>query len=134
MPEWVGTLGGYIGLVVFVGAVVVYLRGSRDKGTITTLQQNNDALIERVALLEAGERRLVEEAKAADLLHTAEVAALDLRVAALESENERLNAVRPSAEVLSELATATAALKEQADKHDADIKRLLTKPARKAPT
>jgi len=40
-------LSGLVGLVLLLGAVVVYLRGSKDKGSIETLEGNNAALTER---------------------------------------------------------------------------------------
>jgi hypothetical protein len=49
MWEW---LLPAIGLVLFLGSATVYLRGSKDKGTIETLQRSNAALTERVAILE----------------------------------------------------------------------------------
>lgn len=48
MLKWLPTA---IALVLFLGAAVVYLRGSRDKGTIDTLERNNKALTERVTIL-----------------------------------------------------------------------------------
>lgn len=42
-------------VVLFLGSATVYLRGSRDKGTIDTLTRNNAALDERVKILEASE-------------------------------------------------------------------------------
>lgn len=47
--DWLPTA---IAAVMFVGAAAVYLRGSKDKGTIATLERNNDALTERVEILE----------------------------------------------------------------------------------
>jgi hypothetical protein len=44
-----------IAIVLFLGSATVYLRGSKDKGTIVTLTQNNAALTERVAILEASD-------------------------------------------------------------------------------
>lgn len=98
--SWIGTIGGLVGIVVFLGAVVVYLRGSRDKGTISTLEQNNKALTERVALLENSEKLLKAEAAAAALKHKAELDALALRVDTLEQTNAELRAQRPSAEAI----------------------------------
>lgn len=50
--EWLPTA---IGVVLFLGAATVYLRGSKDKGTIDTLTRNNAALAERVMILEASD-------------------------------------------------------------------------------
>jgi hypothetical protein len=47
--DWIPTA---IAVVVFLGAATVYLRGSKDKGTIATLTASNAALTERVAVLE----------------------------------------------------------------------------------
>lgn len=44
-----------VAVVVFLGAATIYLRGSKDKGTIETLTRNNAALDERVKILEASE-------------------------------------------------------------------------------
>lgn len=97
MSNIIGTVGGLIGFVVFLGAAAIYLRGSRDKGTIATLEQNNKALAERVTLLEQSERRLTE------------------RVNLLERENERLLLLRPSAEAIADLTA-------QLTVHDTDTK------------
>lgn len=125
MGEALGTIGGIVGLVVFLGAVVVYLRGSKDKGTITTLEASNRALTERVDLLEEAEQRYIAAAKATATQHEADISALKTRVRALEDENDHLLALRPSAEAID-------ALTGQLAKHDSDIKALLR--ARKVST
>lgn len=108
--QWLGIIGGFVGLVVFLGATVVYLRGSRDKGTITTLENSNRALSERVALLEAAEGRLAS------------------RVAVLEAENLALLAQRPSAEQIAVILTRIEALDAENRRtwttHDSDMKAL----------
>lgn len=119
--QWLGIIGGLVGLIVFLGTVVVYLRGSRDKGTITTLTNSNAALMERVGLLEANEARL------------------SARVSLLEAENAALLAQRPSAEAIAALMlkleahdVATLRRLERLDteskalwaKHDKDMKGL----------
>lgn len=45
-----------IAVVLFLGSAVIYLRGSRDKGTIDALERNNRALTERVGILESEQR------------------------------------------------------------------------------
>lgn len=101
MPD---TVAGWIGLFVlittFLGTLVVYLRGARDKGTISTLEQNNKALTERVEILEKSEAQLKAEAAAVTIRHKAEIDALNLRVKALEDDNAALRAQRPSAEAI----------------------------------
>jgi hypothetical protein len=52
MPDWLPTA---ISAVIFLGAAAVYLRGSRDKGTIATLTASNAALTERVKILETSD-------------------------------------------------------------------------------
>lgn len=74
--------------VVFLGAASVYLKGSRDKGTIETLSRNNDALQERVVLLERSETEL------------------KTRVSALEGENEVLKGVVTSSTEIAALQVA----------------------------
>lgn len=96
----IGVIGGLVGIVVFLGSVVVFLRGSRDKGTISTLEQNNKALTERVGLLEDSEKRLKADAQADKIRHQAEIDALNLRVKALEDDNAALRSQRPSAEAI----------------------------------
>jgi uncharacterized protein YaiL (DUF2058 family) len=118
MNEWIGTIGGLIGFTVFLGGAFVYLRGSKDKGTITTLEANNRALTDRVEILEATEIRLTAEMKAEKLKHSAALDAMNVRVMALEREREQLLAVRPSAE-------AIANLQQQVAQHDADMKQLI---------
>jgi cell division septum initiation protein DivIVA len=48
MPTVLSWLTTGIAVVGFLAAATVYLRGARDKGTIETLQRNNQALLERV--------------------------------------------------------------------------------------
>jgi hypothetical protein len=62
-----------ITFVTFVGAATVYLRGSRDKGTIETLQRNNEALTQRVGILEGD----VALRKAADLVKDERIRVLE---------------------------------------------------------
>lgn len=108
MPDnfasWIG-LG--ISIVVFLGAAWVYLSGSKDKGTIATLEANNKALTDRVVILEAKDR-LNEQDKAADRA----------RIAALERENALLLGQRPSADRLHDIETALGA-------HDTETRKLL---------
>jgi hypothetical protein len=61
MPEALDWLPTAVAIVVFLGAAAVYLRGSRDKGTIATLTANNAALTERVGLLEQDKTKLQTE-------------------------------------------------------------------------
>ncbi len=91
--QWLTILGVAIAVTVFLGSAVVFLRGSRDQGTIATLQRSNSALTERVNVLEADAARDVIERDR-----------LVARVDALEHENQTLRNVRPSAEVIAEVA------------------------------
>ena len=100
MTDWLGTLGGIVVVVVFFGAAVVYIRGSKDKGTITTLERNNAALTARVTLLEASELHIKAEAEARATLDAAKIDALNVRVKALEDDNAALRSQRPSAEAI----------------------------------
>ena len=102
ISAWVGLIGGLIGFVVFLGAAVVFLRGSKDKGTITTLEASNAALAERVDILSESEGRL-----------KADVVELQQRVQTLENENAELRQQRPSAEMIADLAA-------RLEKHDTD--------------
>lgn len=108
MPDnfasWIG-LG--ISIVVFLGAAWVYLSGSKDKGTIATLESNNRAYAEKITLL--GNDLIELRTKAAELTG---------RVTALEHENESLRAQRPSAERL-------LAIEKKLDTHDTETRRLL---------
>lgn len=87
MTSALGTSAYVIGIVIFLGTALVYLRGSKDKGTIATLEASNRALNERVDVLEASEARLTA------------------RVALLETENRKLEAQRPSAEAIAALSS-----------------------------
>jgi UDP-N-acetylglucosamine 2-epimerase len=114
-----GYITGVIGIVLFLGTVVVYLSGSRDKGTIATLEASNRSLSERVSILEANETRLTS------------------RVAHVEAENAELRAQRPSAEAIAGLAQQVTTIGEQMTevidmlaKHDSDIKTILGKATR----
>lgn len=92
-----------IAAVVFLGGVVVYLRGSSDQGTIKTLKDSNLALAERVDILERSEKLLKAEAEAERVKHAAVVKALSVRLDAVEKENLRLQTQRPSAEAIEAL-------------------------------
>jgi cell division protein FtsB len=107
MPAWLGVIGGVIGLVVFFGSVVVYLAGSKDQGTIKTLQNSNAALQQRVEVLEDGETDL------------------KARVDALEQENQMLKSQRPSADAIAALVQQTAHLDGRLDTHDDETKALI---------
>ena len=101
-------VGVAIAAVVFFGAVVVYIRGSSDQGTIATLERSNHALTERVDVLESeNARSMIERDRLTD------------RVSALEHENATLLAARPSAEAIASLSKALA-------RHDADLKGMVS--------
>lgn len=112
MPAWLNILLGLVVIVGFAGSAIIYLRGSRDKGTIEALERNNRALSERVQILEED---------AARCAHRLEV---------LEKENKDLRAQRPSAKEIAEILrltklefrillklAAAAGLKEDTDGH-----------------
>lgn len=114
MSQWLTLAAAAIGVVVFLGSVVVFLRGSRDQGTIATLERSNHALTERVTVLENDAARdLVERDR------------LTERVAALEHENEALRAQRPSAEAIASLARAVDAIHAFLVNHDREAKTML---------
>lgn len=94
--EW---LPAAVAVVVFLGAALVYLRGSKDKGTIETLSRNNAALNERVQVLE-------NEA----VTHKAEDAKNVARIAALEQEKSVLESVANSSEKIAQLRTEVTEL------------------------
>lgn len=77
-----------ISVVIFLGAATVYLRGSKDKGTIQTLSRNNEALSERVGILEKDNTDL------------------HVRVDGLARENETLRSVVTSREEIAALRNA----------------------------
>lgn len=81
----IALISAAIGMVLFLGSVAVYLRGSVDKGTITALNANNDALTKRVDILESTD-------------HENQV-----RIQALERENTYLLSQRPSAELIADV-------------------------------
>ena len=113
-----GLITAAIGCVVFLGAAVVYLRGSRDKGTIATLEASNRALSERVDVLKD---ELGAEKRSREHLAT--------RVASLERENRHLIEQRPSAEAIELvrrlLLTHDGEIKVLLARHDRDVKNLL---------
>ena len=122
VTAWLVIIAAAISIVVFAGTIVVYLRGSRDKGTIATLEASNRALTERVVVLESEAAR--------DLL---ERDRLEARVTALEHENTVLAAARPSAEVIADVAAAVVDIKngirthdDRLSRHDVDTKAMLT--------
>jgi hypothetical protein len=89
-----GIVSAFVTLVVFLGAVVVYLRGSKDAGTIKTLETYSAAQDKRITQLEADAAR-----------REIELAAHAARIELLEKENKQLRAERPSAEAIAELQT-----------------------------
>lgn len=111
MSSILGTIGGIVGLIVFFGAAVVYLRGSKDKGTIETLERSNKALAESERILET------------------KVEKLTVRVAYLEKQNADLQGQRPSAEAIEAIRTLAEKndreIKALIRKHDAEVKELL---------
>jgi hypothetical protein len=107
MPPWLSWLLGAIVVVGFLGSVTIYLRGSKDAGTIQTLERSNQALNERVAILEANESRL------------------SARVTLLEHENAELHAQRPSAEMLVEMRSLLEQHVEELRHHDMETRPLL---------
>lgn len=117
MPSWTAWIAWAVLIVGFLGTATVYLRGSKDKGTIATLQQNNDALDDRVKILEDSETRLKAEVAAAEVKHQAEIAAFNVRVKAVEDDNAFLRSQRPSAELIAEISNRLAT-------HDATTKQL----------
>ena len=90
--DWLPTA---IAAVMFVGAAAVYLRGSKDKGTIATLAANNEALTERVGILEEANK---------DLKTSKDT--LTVRVETLERENETLRSVDSAKEEIASLHSA----------------------------
>lgn len=112
MPVWLSGLAAAVVIVGFLGAAVVFLRGSKDKGTIDTLERSNHALTERVSVLESSETRLTA------------------RVSALEKENVALAAQRPSAEVLTEIQKELRVYVKDARNANAETKALLMAIAR----
>lgn len=92
MPIWLQVLGVAVVFVGFLGAATVYLRGSKDAGTITTLKANNEALTARVAILEKSDT---------EKEHT--IGVLQARLTACERENVSLAAQRPSAEAITDI-------------------------------
>lgn len=104
-------ISGVIGVVLFLGTVVVYLRGSRDKGTIATLEASNRALTERVSLLEA------------------DATLMTARLTLLERENAELHKQRPSAEAIAELRDLVENASALLARHDSQTMALLRKVA-----
>lgn len=109
-----GIVSGVVGFVVFLGAVVVYLRGSRDKGTIATLEKNNEALTERVDLLEAERAR-----------DKAAMDSMSMRLELLERENTALRQQRPSHEAIAELHSLVEDAAALLATHDAQTMAIL---------
>jgi hypothetical protein len=114
MSQWLTLVAAAIGVVVFLGSVVVFLRGSRDQGTIATLERSNHALTERVTVLENDAARGVIERDR-----------LTERVAALEHENEALRAQRPSADAIAALAEVVSDNHSLLATHDRETKTML---------
>lgn len=107
MPVWLTVLLGLIGFVGFIGSSLVYLRGSKDKGTIDVLERSNKALTERVAILEE------------------EAARCGVRLGVLERENADLRAQRPSAEAIEEMHGLLIQHIDELRHHDTETRPLL---------
>lgn len=90
MLTWVPTA---IGIVLFLGASVVFLHGSRDKGTIETLTRSNAALDQNNKILE----------QRVTLLEASDTAKCD-QIAALTHANEVLTNTVTSADLIKGLA------------------------------
>jgi hypothetical protein len=116
MTGALGNISTIIGLIVFLGAAVVYIRGSKDKGTIATLEASSRA---QAGLIETLKEELAQEKTARERL--------TVRVAALERENTSLLAQRPSAEAIAQIGEDVDSLRVQLHKHDLDTKALLRK-------
>jgi hypothetical protein len=118
MPPVLQWLSAAIALSVFLGAVVVFLRGSKDKGTIETLGRNNDALTARVTILEAEDLRKTDQIEALVLANgvlqdtansSAEIA--ELRAAfLLQLEAHHTQAMDGLAQLHADLTKISAAL------------------------
>jgi hypothetical protein len=91
------TISLAIGAVLFLGAAATFLRGSKDKGTITTLSSSNASLWEKVRLMEA-ERAAAEE----------DLAAVKTRIQVLEDTKT----------ILTEAVTQAAAVAVLSQKFD----------------
>lgn len=98
--DWLPTA---VAVVLFLGAATVYLRGSRDKGTIATLTANNAALTERVGLLEQDNSKLETE-----------VSTLKSAVGVLEGVANSSNEI---ASFRTEMVNAAAALATSLEEH-----------------
>jgi hypothetical protein len=116
MNHVLGQSAEIIGFVLFLGMVAAYLRGSRDKGTIATLEANSRA---QAGLMDTLKQELAQEKNARERLAT--------RVTVLERENTSLLAQRPSAEVIAQIGEDVDLLRVQLHKHDVDTKALLRK-------
>jgi hypothetical protein len=121
-----GNSAEIVGFVLFLGMVVVYLRGSKDKGTIATLEASNRALTERVAILEADALATTARHATERAADAADRARLSARLGAVERENVGLLAQRPSAEVVAGIAVELHDVHGALTQHDADIKALLS--------
>lgn len=114
MPTWLNALGICVVLIGFLGAAVVFLRGSRDKGTIETLERSNKALDERVKILES------------ESLRDKATQARDReRIAALEHDKADLVAQRPSAETLADIRAELTSYVTEARHSHAEMRALL---------
>lgn len=100
MPAVLQWLGGLVALVLFLGSVVVYLRGSKDKGTIETLERNSKAQSERIGILEAEDERKTEKIKQLET-------ALDTERTERQQERETLVNIANSSEAIAALREET---------------------------
>lgn len=112
-------LGGAVVVITFIGTAVVYLRGSWDKGEFARLERAIESRDREIEGLRHDVAR-VEHEKNEDVSRLEhEKDALAVRVDALETENARLAALRPSAEAIAALDTFIR------EDHDVTAKKIL---------
>lgn len=88
-------IGGLIVVIGFIGAAAVFIKGSVYKGAIAALEVTVNAQKANLVTIDAEIKSLKERDNVKDI-----------KIVALEKENEMLSAQRPSAEIISTISSS----------------------------
>lgn len=97
MLDWLPTA---VAVVLFLGAAAVYLRGSKDKGTIETLERNNRAQAERITILE----QKVKDDQAQRAIDHQRIRSQDQKIQVLENLANSSGLIQAQTELLERLS------------------------------
>lgn len=105
-----------IGVIVFLGALYVYLQGAKDKAATESAERTIASYKSELEIVTLRLKRQDEQ-----------IAEHTTQIAVLRSENEELRRQRPSAEIIAEMSTVLLAHDQQSEKNDTEILSMLRK-------